>query len=297
MAKKIATKFYEPEGYTKACMVVLHGMQEHQLRYMKFAKRLQAAGIAVMTYDLPGHGQSVTEDSPYGYFGEEYGWDALVNSAVEAVNEMKRRHPGVPVWLFGHSMGTIIARCFLQDNDKLIDGLILSGMPHYTIAVKPGLIAAKIIRKKEGAAAPSETLNKLLTGSFNKAIKNPRTEVDWLSVNQQNIENYIADPMCGVPFTTQGYIDLLEGMEMMNTKEYYQCENPRLVIRCYAGEQDPCTGGRRGFSSSVRFLKIVGYKNVRTTVYPGVRHELLQEEVGTEMTLSIIDRVLKAQRS
>ncbi len=273
--KELVKRIYRPEGDVKAAVFIIHGMEEHQRRYQPFAQYLNAKGIGVVTYDLPGHGETDPEER--GWFGEKNGWDCLVNSAVEIGVQTKKEFPNVPVFCFGHSMGTMIGRTFLQKNDGLVDGIILSGLPNYTPAALIGVALAKSIALAKGKKGHSKLLDTMATGNFNKAVENPRTPVDWLSFNEENVNRYMEDPDCGFPFTIQGYVDLFEGMIAMHDVSRFRCAKPQLPVYVFAGEEDPCIGGEKGFNDSVETLKKAGYENIDTKLYPHMRHETLNE--------------------
>lgn len=289
METTLSTQIYRPADRTpKAVLFVVHGMQEHQGRYAAFASYLNRHGYACITYDLPGHGKNTsTED--LGFFGSENGWNHLVNSAVEITMLAKHEFPGIPVIYFGHSMGTMIGRSFLQVHDGLIDAMILSGAPCYQSAAAAGKLIAAMIVKAKGKKGHSKVLDNLATGSFNKTIENPRTPVDWLSYNDENVDRYIADELCGFSFTNQGYLDLFKGMTDMSRPSLYRLANPDLPILLYAGEDDPCIGGKKGWNDTKRRLKDIGYRSVESRLYPHMRHETLQEADHEKVMQDIVD--------
>lgn len=293
MNLQLSTKYYVPQGNPVACIVVVHGMQEHKKRYAPLGEFLKEQGFVVATYDLPGHGPNANKEGSLGYFGETDGWKTLVESAHFMVQEMHKKYPGLPVWYFGHSMGTIIGRCYLQKYDDEIDGMMLSGLPCYNSFARPGMVIAKTIRMVKGPKGTSKLLDELMTGQFNKQIKGAETEVDWLSVDKENVRRYLEDELCGVPFTVQGYIDLIGGMIQMHTASLYQVKHANLPLRCYAGSDDPCIGGKEGFEDSVHFLQCLGYTNISKVLYEGKRHEILNEDVRQEMMENMADFVEK----
>lgn len=278
MSQTVAMSVFTPAGKPSAVITVVHGMAEHRKRYDAFAKYLQKNGYAVLTYDLPGHGESIGEEGVPGYFGADYGWQNLLQSAVEAVKEAGRRFPNTPVVLFGHSMGTIIARCLIQEHDDLIDGLILSGAPNAQSAAEIGRRIAGLLAGLKGKKAHSRLLDQLVTGNFNKKIKDPKTPLDWLSFNEQNVADYQNDPLCGFPFTVQGYADELEGLVRMAKQERYAVKNRDLRILAFAGEEDPCIGGNEGWSKTLALLRHAGYTDIEARLYPHMRHETLNEK-------------------
>ena len=272
---ELATTIYRPENPI-AAMFVVHGMQEHRRRYEAFAEYMKNRNIAVVTYDLPGHGETAG-GKDYGYFGETEGWKTLVDSAVQTALLTRKEFPCIPLICFGHSMGTIIGRCFLQNNDQLIDAMIFNGSPPYFPAAPGGKILARSIMRFKGKKGHSAILDRLTTGDFIKSVENPRTAVDWLSHNRESIDEYINDPECGIPFTCRGYYDLYDGIVRMNDISLYRCTKPDLPILMMAGEDDPCTGGKERLKGSADTLRKAGYTEVEIKLYPGMRHETLNE--------------------
>lgn len=292
----LSTCIFRPEGEVKAAMFVVHGMEEHKERYEDFARYMNSRGIAVVTYDLPGHGET-SPKSDYGFFGERDGWHIL-SSTLTAMSLLTRdEFPGVPLICYGHSMGTMLARTFLQYHDALIQGLLLSGAPNYNPGARLGKALASMKVKRSGARSHSRLLDTLATGAFNSGIKNPRTKLDWLSYNEENVDAYIADEACGFPFTARGYYDLFEGMEKMADPKNFHCTNPYLPIMFLSGEDDPCTGGTKGLADSIRRMEEAGYRSITSKVYPGMRHEILQEKdhqkVYEDMAEWILNMVVK----
>ncbi len=275
MKYDLAYSVFRPENELKAGVMIVHGMSEHRKRYDGFAQYLADRGYGVVTYDLPGHGESKGET--LGWFGETGGWDTLVDSVSDAFDRLKTEFPDVPYVLFGHSMGTIVGRCWLQKHDHDIDACILSGAPNYQPAARIGTVLGKVLAAKNGKKGHSSVMDQMVTGNFNKSVKDPRTPLDWLSFSVENVDKYIQDPLCGFPFTIQGYIDELTGLQQMSVSKDYCCIKPLLPIYFFAGEQDPCIGGVKGLQSSVETLRKAGYSNVSYKLYPNMRHETLNE--------------------
>lgn len=291
---RLAYNVFRPQGVIKGGVAVVHGMAEHRKRYVGFAEYLAENGYGVVTYDLPGHGESA--DDELGYFGDD-GWQTMIDSAGRAVARVKKEFPGVPVILFGHSMGTMISRCYIQKHADEVDALILSGAPNWQAATVAGIAIGKQIRRLRGKKGKSKLMDQLVTGNFNRSVKDAKTPVDWLSRNEKNVQNYLEDPNCGFGFTIQGYLDELEGMRQMHRVELFNRKNPKLPILFVAGQEDPCIGGMEGLADSVNTLKEAGYKNIVTKLYPNMRHEIMQEENKERVFRDIknwIDRRTKA---
>lgn len=259
---------------SKGYVQVIHGMQEHQNRYIILANHLNSLGYTVITSDIRGHGPNAKE---LGYFAEKDGYKLVLEDQKVITNYIKEIFNTDKVILFAHSMGTIITRNLLQTESDNYEKVILSGYPNYQFAVNFGVIIGKIIRTFKGGKYYSKLLTDLSVGSFNKQIKNPRTNLDWLSYNETNIDKYIEDPLCGFPFKTSAFIDLFTMLANMNKKKNFTNINniPLLLI---AGEDDPCIGSRKGQENSIIALKEVGFTNIKEITYKNMRHEILNEK-------------------
>ncbi|MCR5795785.1 MAG: lysophospholipase [Solobacterium sp.] len=292
MDESLAWTVYRPEEQeVKAAVFIIHGMEEHRRRYDAFANYLNSRGIGVVTYDLPGHGESA-DKADRGYFGDDNGWRNLVISALDISLLTKNAFKNVPLIMMGHSIGTIIARSYLQKYDRLIDGVILNGLPNYTPAAHAGKGIATFLGLVKGGKRHSKLLDRLVTGNFNSVIDDPRTPLDWLSTNEKNVDAYIDDDDCGEPFTIRGYYDLFDGLVRMNDVQSYNCTKPDMPIYVVAGEDDPVIGGVKGFNESIRLLQSAGYKNIGRRLYPHMRHETLNETESRVVWDDIADYIL-----
>ncbi len=286
MSHTLGITIYRPTGELKGCVEIIHGMQEHRTRYEKFAQYLKNNGYGVVTFDLPGHGETA-ENEVLGYFGDENGWDQLIWSAEKVAELTKKEFPGVPFFMMGHSMGTIVARTWMQEHEAPA-GVILIGAPNYNPAAKAGMGLAMAVRAVKGPKGYSKMLDQLVTGNFNNGIENPRTGVDWLSYNEENVRNYLADPLNGFPFTVQGYIDELTGLIRMAEPARYLHADKNLPIAFFSGIDDPCTGGSEGLNDSIETLRKAGYENISCKVYEHMRHEILNETDAEKVYADIL---------
>lgn len=269
---------YRPQKEIKAVIEIVHGMMEHRKRYDYFAKALCNAGFLVITYDQRGHGETALSEEDLGFFAKERGWKLLIDDCYDICQLIKKEAADVPFILFGHSMGSIVAHSFIKRYDKEVDGVILSGAPNYSSLIPLGFSMAKMICKVKGDRQRSDLLKEMVVGQFNKKIPNAKTSSDWLSKNEENIENYLKDPLCNFNFTNAGYVDLLFGMKDMHDTLRWNLQNPELPILFIAGQNDPCTGYEKGLNNSVKVLKEAGYQKVERIVYGSLRHEILQEK-------------------
>ncbi len=285
---QIVYSMYRPSKKPLANIVIVHGMMEHRKRYDYFARALCDAGFAVITYDQRGHGDSVSNPDELGFFANERGWKLLIQDCNDVCDQIKKEYPKIPTILFGHSMGSIVVRSFTKRHDINIEGLILSGAPNYQPAVKFGHLAAQAISLVQGPTKRSELLHNMSVGAFNKTIMNPRTPSDWISVNEENVDTYLNDPLCQFKFTNSAYADLMFGLRDINDLMRWGCNNPNLPILFIAGSEDVCTGLEKGLDHSIGRLKEVGYNYVERRVYPGLRHEILNEKERDQVITDVI---------
>lgn len=259
--------------HSKAVIVLVHGMQEHSNRYQAFCDYLADHGYSSIRYDLIGHGQHLP-DQLKGYFGFK-GWHNFLTQLHKYVQLAHSEFKDQPVILFGHSMGTIIIRSYIQQYDDF-DGMILSGVPFYNpLWVFGKLLSSEIVWFK-GAKSKSPLLDKLTTGQFIKNIPHPKTKLDWLSHNPNDVQSYIKDPDCGFSFTSQGYNDLYEGMREVGHLRSFRTHHPVPVL-FLNGHDDPCAGKASQVKASITTLINAGYRDLTHHSYPQMRHEILFE--------------------
>ncbi len=270
----IYTNLYDVEN-PKGVVQIVHGMKEHQKRYSDFANFLNQNGYAVITSDLRGHGKNA---SLLGYMEGKKSYEALVADQATITNYLNKRYPNLDVILFAHSMGTIISRNLLMKHADAFKKVILTGVPAYQTACYLGIFFANIIGKFKSDTYVSKMLEKLTLSPFSKAVKNAKTDVDWVSVSQTNINNYLNDPYCNIPFTISAYKALYNLVKNMHKVKKYQVNEPNLPILMLVGEFDPCPLGQKGLNSSIKTLKKAGYKNITSKIYPNMRHEILNED-------------------
>ena len=271
---KIRYRLWIPEEI-RAAVQLTHGMAEHIDRYDRFAKFLAENGILVYGQDHAGHGKSIGEDMPKGYFCKENGWDALVQDMRTLRDTVMKEHPGLPTILFGHSMGSFLARTYAGRDGKDFDAFVFSGTAGGNPAMPVAKLLAKAEIRKQGADKPSDLLNKLAFGSYNKTFEN-RTVFDWLSENTENVDRYVEDEFCGFPFTTSAMRDLFNGLSEVSGKKWAE-RVPDRPILLVSGEKDPVGSMGKGVRQVKKWLDATGHRT-EMILYPNARHEILNEK-------------------
>lgn len=247
-----------------------HGMAEHKERYFDFMQYLNERGYICVIHDHRGHGASVKSKNDYGYFYTENA-DYIVDDLFQVTEYVCDMYPGLEVTLFSHSMGTLVARCYLKKYDGYINRLILCGPPTENSAASLGLALAKIIKPFYKDKKGNGLLNKMAFAGY-------ELENRWLSKNSENVDQYEADELCGFLFTTNGFINLFQLMVKAFDKKDWKVTNSELPILMIAGQEDPVIQGKDKFEQLKQFLVSVGYKNVSSKLYPTLKHEILNEK-------------------
>ena len=256
----------------KALVQLAHGMAEHKERYLPFMEYLAANGYAALINDHRGHGASVRDPGDLGYFYGD-GANALVEDLHQLTLWFRGRWPGKKLFLFGHSMGSLAVRVYRQRYDGDIDGLVVCGSPGRNPATGAGLLLNRIMTVFKGERHISPLFVQMTTGSFNKGNPKTGSANAWLSTNQDNVQRYDADPLCGFPFTLNGYKALLTLMQ--DAYKPVPAAHPTLPVHFISGENDPCAPDENGFNDAVEIVRRDGYSTVTARMYPGMRHELL----------------------
>lgn len=266
----------EPDIAPKAIVQILHGMSEHKERYLDFCEYLSKQGFVSVIHDHRGHGKSVYSKNDLGYMYKN-GAKSLVEDANQISRMARKRYPELPIFLFGHSMGSLVARAYAKKYDRILDGLILSGSPSYNKASRLGLLMAKVGGKLLGDRTKGRLFHKMAFESFNANIKNPISPNAWICSNEAVVKAYDESDLCGFVFTLNGFENLFKLMIDVYDTHNWRVNNPKLPIWFISGEEDPCMNNQEKFLKAVHLMKDVGYQNVSYNLYKGMRHEILNE--------------------
>ena len=265
-----------PDNDVRGVLIFAHGMSEHKERYIPVMEYLSSHGYVCAINDHRGHGESVKSDDDLGYFYDN-GAVSVVEDTHQLMEIVRTNYPDTPVYLLGHSMGSLVVRTFTKKYDSNINGLIVSGSPSANSAAGVAKFMIRVSELFHGDKYRSNFLNTLVNGSFNKDYKDSGHEFAWLSRNIENVEKYEADKYCGFVFTNNGFYSLMNLMVSTYDRKGWAVNNPELPIYFISGEEDPCMVDKNKFDSAVEFMKSVGYKNVDSKLYENMRHEIMNE--------------------
>ncbi|RZT01075.1 alpha/beta fold hydrolase [Cuneatibacter caecimuris] len=265
-----------PENQPKGIVQLVHGMAEHKERYLAFMEFLARNGFFVVIHDHRGHGKSVKSEEDLGYLYEN-GAAGLVEDTRQVTDYAKNMFPGLPLILMGHSMGSLVVRAYTKKYDDQINQLIVCGSPseNPAAAVWFGRKFAGRLKKKHGPAYKSAVMDKLVFGPHNK--KFPEAPNAWICSVPEVVQAYNDSPLCGFSFTADSYLSLFDLMGCVYGKDGWQPKNPALPILFVSGSEDPCLLRPAKFKQAVELMKQAGYSDVCGRLYPGMRHEILNE--------------------
>lgn len=283
----LSVAVFTPETEIKGVVQISHGMAEHKERYFPFMEYLASKGYASVINDHRGHGASIADRGDLGYFYDETG-TYIVEDLFHITQYIRETFPGKPVCLFGHSMGSLAVREYIKKYDNKIDKLIVCGSPSKNPLAGAALVLVKLQEVFKGERYRSGLIQKLAFGSYTKNIKNPVSENAWLSVNEDNVKEYDNDELCGYVFTLNGFKNLFIMLKDVYSPKGWMLHNADLPILFIAGSDDPVIVNEAKWKESCEFLKKIGYTNVKGKLYPGLRHEILNEDSKEEIYDDIV---------
>ena len=254
---KLHVLLMEPKQSPKGIVQICHGMAEHKERYEPFMQMLCNNGYISVIHDHRGHGKSVKDAVDLGYFYDDSG-KAIIEDAHQVTTWMKERYGGeLPYHLFGHSMGSLVVRCYLKKYDDELDSLIVCGSPSENKAAKAAGFLAKTACKM---------------GAHKKG------KFFQISYNKENVKAYDENPLDGFVFSNNGFLNLFLLMDETYNKKGWQVKHPSLPILFIAGADDPCIGSKKQYAQAMTTLKKRGYNQVRGMLFLNRRHEILNED-------------------
>jgi alpha-beta hydrolase superfamily lysophospholipase len=280
---------WTPDQEPRAVLLIAHGMSEHGGRYRRLAQALTARGFAVYAPDHRGHGLTARAISDLGFFADSGGFDRVVGDLRSLHERASSDHPGLPVALLGHSMGSFLTQAYLfAHGDELAAAAMTGSSLNVGLLPSLGRQIARIERLRVGPRRTSWLLTRLSFGTFARTIRGRRTQFDWLSRDPAEVDAYVNDPLCGFDATTQLWIDLLDAFPRLADPANVARIPARLPLWVASGDQDPVHEGGRGFRALQSLYEARGFDDLSFTLYPGARHELFNETNRDEVTADFV---------
>jgi len=273
----------------KALIIINHGMAEHMGRYGHFASHLAENGYAVFGEDHRGHGATAAGDDDLGFFAPTGGWNRIVEDVRSLHLSLKEQYPGLPVIMFGHSMGSFITRTYISRFGRELAGCILTGTGYNSglLAAAGRLVCNREIRK-HGLKYRSALLDRMSFGSFNKPFRQDgNTGFEWLSRDNEVVGTYAADPKCGFISTTAMFSDILDGVHIINSRDTFTRTPKDLPLLMVSGSRDPVGDFGKGVRKVEAQFRKAGIRDLTVHLIEDARHVCL-DEIGREDTYQLI---------
>ncbi len=281
----------EPKGEVKGTVLMAHGVMEYKERYLDMMHQLAEAGFVCAMNDHRGYGQSIRNKDDYGYTYEQGAEGMLVDMRTLG-NWMAKRFYGKKQFVYGHSMGSLLALNYLKMHSRELHGVVLSALPANNPAVSIGKQYIRIWQGIKGARYRDQTVSRLIFDRYTSRFKAEGTPNAWINSDPERVKAYEDDPMCGGLATIDGYRALIELLASTYDAKAYQNIQSMLPIEILVGGDDPCANGETGARKGREFLKTAGFSRASYTVYPGMRHEIHNEKDGQRVISDIVNQLL-----
>lgn len=278
-----------PAQRPRAVVQVVHGMAEHGARYQRLARRLTAAGFAVYAQDLPGHGRSAGGAAALGHIADQGGWQATLGAIDEVRALAATQNGGVPLFMLGHSLGSFLLQDYVRGHSERLAGAIFSAGTGDMGPVRPvGLALLRVEALWRGLRHRSALAERLSFKEFNRRFRPNRTGFDWLSRDEAEVDRYVADPLCGFRCSCALWIDLLRAGGQLRDQRQLSRIRKNLPMLLINGSEDPVTAGEKGPRALERLYRDAGIADLSLRIYPGARHELLNETCRDHVTRDLL---------
>jgi alpha-beta hydrolase superfamily lysophospholipase len=285
---------WQPVGEVKGIVQIVHGMAEYAERYALFARYLTDSGYLVCAEDHLGHGKSVTSKDNLGYFCEGKAWQVVLGDIRALSTLIKEKYPRLPYFIIGHSMGSFFVRKYISLYGSELSGAVIMGTGFQaSIVTSTAKAITALVALFKGWNYRSKFVNNLAFGSYNKKIENVRTEYDWLSQNADNVDKYIADELCGVPFTCDGFYGLFSIVNEACKSKTIKAVPKKLPLYLVAGSDDPVGAYSEGVIKLYSKYEKNG-NDVQMTIYNGCRHEIINDDCAPQTMSDILEFLDKA---
>ena len=267
-----------PEGEMKGVLQICHGMVEYINRYDEFAEFMAGHGYYVTGHDHLGHGKSIQTEEDLGYFNEIRGNQYVIGDIHKLRELTMKKHPGVPYYMLGHSMGSFLLREYLTMYGTGLAGAIIMGTGYQgALVLNAGQLICRVLEAFKGWKYRSKFVDNLSFGSYNKKFEPAETTKDWITSDKERKKKYVEDPLCSYMFTLGAYYQMFEGMKVLTRKDSIARIPKELPILFVSGEDDPVGAFGKGVIKVYEKYKSAGIHNLSIHLYKGDRHEILNE--------------------
>lgn len=266
---------WEPETDPKALVHFLHGMAEHGARYERVAEKLTELGCVCIADDHHGHGKTAISMENLGQLPGTY--KDLVHAIHLVSLKAKEKFPNLPFFLIGHSWGSLIGQYYIQNWGKEVSACVLSGTSGGQPLLGVSRFLAKSISLFRGKNRAAKLLDKFAFGAFAKEFDPRRTDFDWLSRDNNEVDKYIADPMCGYVCSNGFFVELMSLLQDIWNPAHEMQIPLDLPIYMIAGENDPVSNKTQTIKNLIDRYELLGIQDLSHKFYPEARHEVFNE--------------------
>lgn len=273
----VAYTAYIPEGEIRAILQISHGMAEHFARYEGFSIFLAERGILVCGNDHLGHGETASSLENLGYFSKEKGWIHMVDDMHLLMLIMKEDYQETPYFIMGHSMGSLLTRAFLTTYGRELSGVILMGTSGKNNLTKAAMPIVNAVGALKGERHRSGLIHALAFGNYTKRYEKGSDRLAWMSQDPTILSAFRSDPKCNFVLTVAGFRDLMTVLSFVSRKKWAEEVPKNLPMYLVSGDMDPVGNYGKGVRQVYKNLLTAKGKDLSMKLYPGVRHELLNE--------------------
>lgn len=287
-----------PDGAPRGIVQIAHGIAEHVERYNGFAEFLADQGFLVVANDHLGHGQSLSSEDDLGFLAECGGWDLAVSDMHRLYALTSEEYPGLPYFLFGHSMGSFLARTYIIKFPAELAGAVICGTGQQSSGlIHSGRTVGRAEIRRKGPKYRSPLLNSIAFGAYNNGIENKRTDYDWLTRDPAIVDAYIADPLSGFIPTAGLFTDMMDGLAFISRRANMEQMNKHLPVLFISGDKDPVGENGKGVMKAYTYFLNAGMQDVTLKLYHDCRHEILNELCKEQVMSDVADWISQKIKS
>lgn len=288
--KKVALHTWIPDGDIKGVVQLSHGMAEYAMRYDAFGDMLNENGYVFYAHDHRGHGETASSPDELGFLAEQDGFHRVVKDLHAMIQKVHQDFPGKKVFLFGHSFGSFVSQCYLQNYGSEIDGCILCGSAGpRKMLTGSGKLVTDVVKLFKGKKYRSKFIDNLAFGTYNSHFKDSTSNFAWLSRDPAEIKKYEDSDLCGFLCTLEFFSDFFGGLTEIAGKKNIAKVPKNLPVYLIAGHEDPVGDYGKSVQDLYDAYKTAGIKDLDMKLYPGARHEILNETNREEVYKDVSD--------
>ncbi len=288
--EKVALHSWIPDGEIRWVVQICHGMIEYAKRYDHFSVFLCQHNVAVYAHDQRGHGDTACTFDKLGFISGKNGFQTVIEDLREVINQVKQRHSFCKMILLGHSFGSYVSQGYIEQYGADVDACILSG----TSGSRPFLVwtakcMAFIIKTVKGATFRSEFMNKLIFGNYNRRVQNPKSKNAWLTRDESIVEKYDSNVYTTFIPAIGFFYDLFSGLSQIHKERKIDAIPKNMPVFIFGGQDDPVGDYGKLVEKLYRLYLFAGIRHVSLRLYPGGRHEMLNEINRQEVMVDLFN--------